>query len=385
MKAFAYVYSRTKKHEYGKLSDLSDTNHPQALDRVRGFVQSSDGLEQPQWLMIKEGNSVLWGLGCMNDYLDEMYSYDEGFRPIRCFTGIVMTDYSGEALPYDIEFFRTVFRTVMGRVFDSSSQKQLVDTVVDIGTASSFIYPQPFDSKLNKDYHQCRVFSSTVNAESLVASCLSCPEDISIAINVARIESVTTPRFNPLMNAVMRDAMPEEMTDIPVKHLCNSCGKAVDELYGGLCQECWDAQHPRCVHCGKETSLLHEGLCQDCWNKLHPRCINCGKETSDLRDGLCRDCYEQQHPRCNKCKMEFDDLSALSPRGLCKKCEKKRRLKLWIGIVIVLLSLLFAFVRYDKATGSIYFHWPVIERNGFFKPSNKTVFFSCIVRDIGGL
>lgn len=375
MRAFAYVYSRTKNHDYRVLSDLSDAVFPSEIrnsfeNRIKGVTNDEESWESFKWVLVKERGFVLWGVACMNEMLDVQYSKDKFPRALRGFTGYVIPNYSGQPLANDINVFKEIFRKVMAPIFDSYVQEQSADFLVDVNSAS-FIYPEPFNSKLNTDYHRCRVFSPTVDAESLVASCLSYPDDISVAINVARIESVTTPRFNPLMNAVMREPMSEEITDIPVKHLCSNCGNTVDDLYDGLCQECWEVLHPHCSRCGKETSELYDGLCLDCWNEQHPRCKNCGKEAIDLFDGLCIDCYKLQHPHCKKCDMEFDDPTALSSRGLCKKCERKRRLRVWVGIGIVLLSLLFTIVRYEKDTGSFYFRWPVFERNDFFKRSDS--------------
>ena len=380
MKAFAFIYSRTKYDntgDYRILSNVSESVIP--VEVILGFERSvlsltsakDVELQVPQWLFIKKKGFALWGVAGNNVVLNDKYGTDDKKRPLRNFTGIIIPNYSGQNLPNDMAFFSAFFSSIMEQLYDSFVKSFVNDFPVDVSNASKFIHPKPFDNKLNTDYHQCRVFSTTVDAESLVASCLSCPDDISIAINVARIESVTTPRFNPLTNAVMREAMPEEITDIPVKHLCGNCGKAVDDIIDGLCQDCWNTQHPRCSNCDKETSQLHEGLCQDCWNRLHPRCRNCTKETSDLCDGLCKDCYELQHPRCKKCNTEFDDPTALSSRGLCEKCERKRHLRIWIGIGIVLLSLLFTIVRYEKDTGSFYFRRPVIERNDFFKRSDS--------------
>jgi len=376
MKTFAFVYSRTKNHDYRVLSDLSEAVCPREVrncfeNRIVAITNDVDSLKLSTWLFVKEKGYALWGIACMNEMLDIQYSKDKFPRELRGFTGYVIPNYFGQPLSNDINVFKEIFRKVMAPIFDGYVQEQSTDVLVDVSSAMFIIYPRSFDNKLNTDYHQCRVFSSTVDAESLVASSLSCPDDVSIAIHVARIESVTTPRFNPLMNAVMRDPMSDEITDIPVKHLCSNCGKAVDDLYDGLCLECWDAQHPRCSRCGKGTSELYDGLCQECWNDQHPRCKNCGIETSDLYDGLCPNCYELQHPRCKKCKTELDDPSALSPRGLCKKCERKRHLRIWIGIGIVLMSLLFTIVRYEKDTGSFYFRWPVIEINDFFKRSDS--------------
>lgn len=346
MRAFAFVYSRTKNHDYRVLADLSEEVCPSEVrdcfkNRIVAISNDADSSKSFKWLFFKEKGYVLWGLACMNEMLDSSYSKDKFLRAIRGFTGYMIPNYSGEPLANDINVFKEIFRTVMAPIFDSFVQEQSTDVLVDVSNAASFIHPKPFDSKLNKDYHLCRIFSSTVDAESLVASCLSCPSDISIAMNVARIESVTTPRFNPLMNAVMRDAMPEEINDIPVEHLCDSCGKEVYDLKEGLCQDCWDKQHPRCRRCEKETSQLRDGLCQNCYDIEHPHCYRCGRETFSLQDGLCMDCYNEANIFCPKCGRK---VSALTSKGVCEECERRKRLRTWLyyGAVVLILLVLFA-------------------------------------------
>lgn len=356
MKQFVFVYSRTKRHDYRVLSGLSDDTCPSDVrgnfvQRIRNLVKTSEGMDAPQWLLVKEKGYVLWGLACMNEMLDETYSQDEFPRPIRCFTGIVIPNYTGEALPYDLEFFKAIFREVMVPIFDSFTGRELKDKLVEVSNVAKCIYPSSFDNKLNTDYHYCRLFAPSTNAELLVASCLSCPDDISIAVNVARRDSVLATEFNPLLNAVMRDGVFKESEDVAVMHECKDCHKPTPDLKNGLCFECWDKQHPHCCKCGKETPELHDGLCQKCYDNEHPRCANCGIDSAYLRDGLCPNCWEKDNIFCDKCKKEMD---FHTKNNLCEECTRKRfRQYLLYVAAIVLLVVAFFVVRQCRKTSDI--------------------------------
>lgn len=350
MKAYAFVYSRTKYDntgDYRILTNVSESIVPMEviMDFERSILSLTSAkdfeLQVPQWLFIKKNGISLWGMAGANSILNNKYGTDDKKRFLRNFTGIIIPNYLGQKLPGDMAFFSDVFSSVMEELYESFVKSRVKDVLVDASSASSFISKNPEDGRVNTDYHKCRVFSPTVDAESLVASCLSYPDDISIAINVARIESVTTPRFNPLMNAVMRDPVSEEITDIPVKHLCNNCGKVVDDLYDGLCQECWDAQHPHCSRCGKETSDLRDGLCDNCYDKEHPRCAHCGMESHYLQDGLCPECWDKDNIYCTKCgrKMAFH-----TKQDVCEECARKKRVRMVLYYVILVLSILILFV-----------------------------------------
>lgn len=348
MRAYAFVYSRTKNHDYRVLSDLSDSVCPNNIrncfaNRIEGFVINGAGLESPQWLLIKEKGYVLWGVACMNEMLDPVFSKDKFPRALRGFTGYVIPNYSEEPLANDIIVFREIFKKVMAPIFDSYIQKQSKDVWVDVSNTSAFIYPRPFNSSLlNTDHHQCRVFPSSVDAESLVASCLSCPNNISIAINVASIKSVTIPMFDPLTNAVMNNISSDEITDIQVKHICSKCGKEKFDLKEGLCQDCYEKQHPRCRICGQETLDLNDGLCMNCYEKEHPRCERCGKQSDYLQDGLCQECWAETHIYCPKCGKKVERLTA---KGICKECEKKNQKRILIYILVLMIVMAFFVVK----------------------------------------
>lgn len=339
MKAFAYVYSRTrnKNHDYRMLSDISNTVCPletkKILERrVSRFVSQNDGLETPQWMLIKESGYVLWGVACMNEMLNEAYAYDEYPRPLRGFTGILIPNYNEEPLPYDMGTFKSFFEKVMATVFDSYIQKSLTDIMVDTNNAAKYIYPRPFDDILNTDYHYCRLFGPDADTESFVASCLSYSGDISIAINVAKTETVTDVNYNPLFNAVMRDDSYVGKIDVEVMHKCSECGKKVFDL--------------------------KDGLCQDCWDKLNKKPDD--NEHDDQNDNGNNEDEEiiQEPIICPNCGREVEYLSSRS--GICEDCEKIKRKRLLIGFGIILLIVI-SLLYYNKHNGFSQKNEPGIE------------------------
>lgn len=324
--------------DYRPLADLSDSICPFEIrdhftKRIISLTNVGDkDLESPQWLLIKEQGYLLWGTVCLNKLLGEEYSTDLYGIPLRGFTGVVIPNYANQPLPNSIDTFSIIFREVMAKLYESFTQSQVTNKTVDISKASSWIYPQLFSNKLNTDNHYCRLFSPITDAETLLASCLSCPNDISIAINVANKDSVTTPKFFPLHNAVMRYDLQSETEDICVKHPCGKCGKEVDVLQDGLCHSCWRETHPpklnkqKCEKCGKETERLQEGLCISCYEKEHKAikvyCPKCGRETSFLvKHKMCDNCYQKRQKRD---KLLYIILIIFMLITLCvKKCHRK--------------------------------------------------------------
>lgn len=337
MKTFAYIYSRTKYDNTGDYRFLADLSDSVCSDKTRSIFQNKilglmKGLDDSQMLLVKESNCVLWGMACLNSRLAESYSKDSVGRDLRCFVGIVLPNYSGQALPYNLSFFSSFFNEVMDRLYESFTQSQVMDFAIDIDGTSSLINPQPFNNKLNTDNHYCRLFSKIADAESLIASCLSCPTDISIATNVADMNSVTTSRFYPLQNAVVRYNLQSVTEDIPVMHPCSKCGKEFDDLQDGLCKSCWRELHPpkpikqKCTKCGKETEWLQQGMCNECYEKAHEKsiihCPKCGKETSFLvKNKMCEKCYQKQRKRD---RLFYVVLIIIMLITLCvKKCHRK--------------------------------------------------------------
>lgn len=214
MKAYVYIYSRTSEKDYRPLTQISNPRCPseflmRAESRAIGLTRASDEqLELPQWLFMKEGNCVIWGLACMNSLLDSRYSNDKTDTPIRGFTALVIPNYKGEPLPYDISCFSEPFCKVMDGFFFSFNSS-VSNVVVEIPTEGKCIEPGGWNNLLNTDIRYCKIMPCGVDGTTLLKEALGCSDDISIAINVAKVESVNDKKVSPPMNAVLRDGVDE--------------------------------------------------------------------------------------------------------------------------------------------------------------------------------
>lgn len=218
MKAYVYIYSRTSEKDYRPLTKISDPRCPseflmRAEYRAIGLTRASDGqLEQPQWLFMKEGNCVIWGLACMNSLLDSRYSKDKTDTPIRGFSALVIPNYNGDPLPYDVSCFSEPFCKVMDGFF-FSFKSSVSNVEVEIPTEGKCIEPGGWSNTLNTDIRYCKIMPCGVEGTSLLKEALGYSDDISIAINVAKLESVNDKKVCPPMNAVLRNGMSEQMAE----------------------------------------------------------------------------------------------------------------------------------------------------------------------------
>ena len=208
MKAYVFIYSRTSEKDYRPLTIIPDSRCPKeflmkAESRATGLIRASDNeLEQPQWLFMKEGNCVIWGVVCMNWLLDSRYSNDKTDTPIRGFTAFVIPNYNGESLPYGVSCFSIPFCKVMDELFFAYSSS-VSNVEVEIPTEGKCIEPGGWSNTLNTDIRYCKIMPCSVNGTSLLKEALRYSDDISIAINVAKAESINDKKVCPPMNAVL--------------------------------------------------------------------------------------------------------------------------------------------------------------------------------------
>lgn len=218
MKAYVYIYSRTLEKDYRPITTISCPGCPKeflmrAQLRASGLLKASDiQLEQPQWLFMKEGNCAIWGVACMNKLLDSRYANDKTDTPIRGFTAFVIPDYNGEALPYDVACFSGPFCNVMDALFSSYSSS-VSDIEVEFPIGNKCITAIGWNDTINTDIRYCKIMPCGVDGTSLLRSVMGSPEDISIAINVAKEDSVKNKEVCPPMNAVMRDGLSEKFVE----------------------------------------------------------------------------------------------------------------------------------------------------------------------------
>ena len=251
MKTFAFVRSRTyyREFDYRLLTPISvlPTNiHQNFSNSVRNLLSDSvTAWDIPTWLLIKQDRFLLWGVAINNSVFSVDCDKEEvGRRGVRCFCGVVITDYSPLSirLPYDIQAFTPVFNETVGKMWKERIQEQ-PDTSVELGRSNVYVEPTQFDGTLNTNSHICRIFPSKIDSIELLSACLACESDISIAINVTDKDQIcNTTSALPIFNAVMKGG--HSFYDIPIKQKCRKCGKLVEETIDGLCEDCQPKEIP---------------------------------------------------------------------------------------------------------------------------------------------
>ena len=217
-KGYVFIYSRTSEKDYRPITQITSQICPNEFlmrveARATGLLRASDHqLEEPQWLFMKEDDCAIWGLACMNKLLDEQYSLDKTGTPIRCFVAIVIPDYKGQPLPFEIEAFVNPFHKVMDVIFNGYSS-YVENVSVDLPNCNECVYPSKWNEALNTDIRYCKFFSRNTDGKSLLGAAISYEGDISIAINIADDRCVNNKKLCPPMNAVMRGETSETLID----------------------------------------------------------------------------------------------------------------------------------------------------------------------------
>lgn len=329
MKAFYYIYTATAANDYCSLvsPDSSFFNNKEVKEhftkRVRNLINTDaygdSILKKPIWLLIKEDDLILWGVGCKTSELSEQT--DDFGRTIRTFIGIFIkrANVGGIKLPYEMDFFKKAFEDVVipqWNIYTSGITNKECTRL----EAKESISPNFTASHINIDYHYCRVFNTTnTDSKMLFEQVLGCGSDNSIASNIADLKQVTNSNAGviPLMNALYSKSN-DQCKDIQVEHECKKCGKQVYDLQDGICLPCWEEEHrPPII---PNTSVINVA-------SKKARCRQCYREHDFvLSDGLCEKCHDYEHER----KWEYEN-------------EKKwrRRLTIIITAFVIIGILLF--------------------------------------------
>lgn len=294
MEAFYYIFTATAANDYCSLvcPDISFFNKEvkeHFIKRVRNLINiDAYGvgiLNAPIWLLIKEGDLILWGIGCKTSELSELT--DEFGRTLRTFVGIFIRtgNTNNIKLPYEIEFFKRAFEEIVlpqWNVYTTGIYNKECTRL----EARECIKPNFSTSQLNIDYHYCRAFNcKCTDAKLLFEQALGMNYDISIASNVVDLNQVINSNNGaiPLMNAVCQ-IHGEQYRDIQVKHECRKCGNKVFDLKDGMCLPCWDEEH-RTFYIPDETS--QKSQCRKCFREY----------VFVLSDGLCEICHDNERDK----------------------------------------------------------------------------------------
>lgn len=335
MKSFVILYSATAALDYRFIAEPDNVDIPKQVlslfeKRVKGLMSNETPIFEHKWLYDREVFEdvpyVLWGTASQNSFFSETFVNDKKHRIIQCFIGVVIARPDERLkLPFDPKAFSPQFNDVMGKMWNSLDSKPCAIPISVLDIKSDKYIRRAYGNRLNYDNTICRIFpSSSVDIDGLFSEALASLESVTLASGIVHRSEVTTPEYEPLLNAVsVKDSA--DVKDITVNRLCKKCKKPSSTLKDGLCDECYASEHLRGVLRAESTTELAD----------LPRCLVCGKETAALIDGMCVDCYkESKLVRCQKCgqKVEY-----VYKNGECESCRNKRKRKERILIVCLLI------------------------------------------------
>lgn len=310
MAIYAYIYTRCRKVDYNFVARPASTEIPLSVadDFKKKIVELLDisdrkELEIPQYVLVKNSGITLWGIAALNITLNVSTEHqtDDFGRLVRCFIGIVSTDADANvSLPLGVEFFSKMYEDIVSPIWNNN-RIQSCNVEIELPTKGEQLKGNPcLDVNTNKDV--LRAFYGNNQVLRVLASCLSCRGDISVATNVTRIRRVSMPKSNPFTNVVLMQEKEIAYEDIPVKYVCPSCRREVP--YSEIC----------------------DGYCSEC--KPYDK----GNENFEEPDVLEVPMYE-----CKKCHNKFEQFT---DKGYCEVCARKRQYQKYVLMAVIFLLIL---------------------------------------------
>lgn len=116
MEAYYFIYTRILTEDYQALYFPSDIQCPREdfyrlMDLARGVINTdvySPQLDKPIWLLARQNDYTLWGMGILNKILNPEYAHDYVGCQIRGFYGLIFKG-NPQQLPYDVNFFKHIY------------------------------------------------------------------------------------------------------------------------------------------------------------------------------------------------------------------------------------------------------------------------------------
>ena len=145
MTAQFFIYTRGYSVEndyklmYSPSSDFCPDDVRQYFrQQVRGAIniETYEGdLSSPRWLFSRYQGFVLWGIAIMNNVLSDENTEDYTGRGVRGFFGMLLKDGTFEALPLGIQYFKTIYKTLVAPLWFASKEdfKKKGIAVPDLG------------------------------------------------------------------------------------------------------------------------------------------------------------------------------------------------------------------------------------------------------------
>jgi hypothetical protein len=217
MKLFIYTRTFRKKEDYRLLAaPESDYIQDNILIEFVNFSRNVINIDNPlngnikiiRWSAFKLNNYILFGVGCNNSELS-IFSKDEADRPVRGFFGVIARlPEEKNYLPYDIDFFKYVYKSLIEPHWDEKNfilgdincPKEINN--FNLLSSSNKVY-------LNTIANKTHLFRYNNELEEYLASCLNYSVcNIVTGINVE--EHAIEAGF---MNALSFDTIEEKIVD----------------------------------------------------------------------------------------------------------------------------------------------------------------------------
>ena len=233
-------YTRGNSLDYGFFScpgNMSSRTQNLIRKKVLSVIDEMDcRLATPKWMLLKCGNTIIWGVCCWNRLLAQKKYCDYSGTPVSGFFSVVITDtnLSAVRLPFDICYFKQLYALEVEASWEqqeshSNKTAGLLPGAYHCIRASS----NAFRELLNTDMFRCKSLGRQ-NKEEVVAAALTL-ENVSLLIDNDNIEQATN-RGGSFMNCLSVEVPVGEYV---VKQECPKCKRYVSAFTdGGVCPDC---------------------------------------------------------------------------------------------------------------------------------------------------
>ena len=189
MKAQYFVYTRNRDNDYKLAYAPDDTFCPPEtrryfLKQSRGVINIesySGSLDEPRWFISRKGNHILFGIGVMNRILGADNNTDYTGTPIRGFFGLVINADNQTRVPYDIKFYKDLYKSIIDPVWNYANEDFKFKGVE---VTQDFNDYECIDSitcsiELNTDENKTLILPISTNIADIVGAILSKSADCS--------------------------------------------------------------------------------------------------------------------------------------------------------------------------------------------------------------
>ena len=154
------------------------------LQQVRGLINIEvyqGDLNTPRWLFSRHSGFTLWGIGILNSQLSDINNSDYANRPVRGFFGIIAKSESLLSLPFDIQYFKDLYKQHIIGLWNVSKEdfKQKGVNVSELLDCYELILPQQSDNHLNIDENKTVIWEDTFTPKEMFSTALCVNGNVS--------------------------------------------------------------------------------------------------------------------------------------------------------------------------------------------------------------